>query len=71
MMNHFGFDTAKVAVRRSKCLTQFRERFIDRELMARIFFTKKRARVARCSQINILHWRKYTFYIERQNDIDY
>ena len=39
--------------------------------MARIFFTKKRARVARRSQINILHWRKYAFYIEWQNDIDY
>jgi hypothetical protein len=31
MMNYFDFDTAKVAVCRSKCLTQFREKFTARE----------------------------------------
>jgi hypothetical protein len=62
---------AKVAARCTKRLTQFHERFTAYEPVEGKLHNENAPSAARDSQINILHRRKYTFYIERQNDLDY
>ena len=64
MMNYFDFDTAKVAVCRSKCLTEFREKFTAREPWREYCAIKNVPSEARDSQIHILRRQKYIFYID-------